>query len=375
MQWGVEIEISEGDDRTRPGPAAAGDEIGRCVVRWVGDPPGWTQHPEASASLASTIAPPSLDGDLWAAAREFSRPFVFHVAAEEAGTIPELRRASPDAAIVLDLTDESLVGQIRRHLKPAAAADLTLVGSRATLRELRRKRPMLAARTALLPRPVDTHLFVPRRTLDPESRARLDDLSSRHKLRGSVVLCPTRLRFPGGLDLALRGIELLRARGHELSIVVLLDGEDSRIKSRTRTALARVEALLLEHIHPSELPLWYAAADIVCLPARSATVSTPARLAAAVGVPALASEVDPYLEVVEDGVTGHLFPVDDSAALARALEHVISDDVNARRLGAAARERAEREYSPSHAAERLLALWQQSAHARTRSVSAGRAAR
>jgi glycosyltransferase involved in cell wall biosynthesis len=372
------VEIPEGEDRTRPCPhAPVGDEVEHCLVRWVGDPPDWTQHPDASAAIDPAVASPSLDMDLWlsAAAPEFSRVFVFHVTVEEAGAIPELRRTRPDAAIVLDLTDESLVKDVRRNLKRAAAADLTLVGSRVTLRELRRRRPALAAKTALLPRPVDVDTFVPRRALDLEGRFRLDELRSRHALRGPVVLCPTRLGFPGGLDLALHGIELVRARGHEVSIVVLAEGENSRMESRTKTALARVGALLLDRVDPSELPIWYAAADVVCLPARSATVSTPARLAAAVGVPTLASEVDPYLEVVKDGVTGHLFPVDDVAALGRAMEHVISDDVHARRLGAAARERAEHEYSPGHSALRLVALWQESARAQARRVSALSSAR
>ncbi|MFL7792157.1 MAG: glycosyltransferase, partial [Anaerolineae bacterium] len=63
--------------------------------------------------------------------------------------------------------------------------------------------------------------------------------------------------------------------------------------------------------------------------------------AAAMGKPVVATDVRGCREVVADGETGLLVPVQDSAALAEGLVTVLSDADLARRLGQAGRVRAE----------------------------------
>jgi glycosyltransferase involved in cell wall biosynthesis len=63
--------------------------------------------------------------------------------------------------------------------------------------------------------------------------------------------------------------------------------------------------------------------------------------AAAMGKPVVATDVRGCREVVADGETGLLVPVQDSAALAEGLITVLSDAGLARRLGQAGRVRAE----------------------------------
>ena len=64
----------------------------------------------------------------------------------------------------------------------------------------------------------------------------------------------------------------------------------------------------------------YASATVVCAPYRDAVMSEPAHRAAAAGIPIVATEVDTLLELVEDGVTGYIVPIDDILGLARRLE-------------------------------------------------------
>ncbi|MEU7057327.1 glycogen synthase [Streptomyces sp. NPDC046197] len=83
--------------------------------------------------------------------------------------------------------------------------------------------------------------------------------------------------------------------------------------------------------------------------------------AMACGTPVVASRVGGIPEVVEDGRTGVLVPVDDGfeAGLARALDLVLGDPETARRMGEAGRERAVREFGWDVVARRTVRLYQE----------------
>ncbi|MFE0252667.1 glycogen synthase [Streptomyces sp. NPDC059010] len=81
--------------------------------------------------------------------------------------------------------------------------------------------------------------------------------------------------------------------------------------------------------------------------------------AMACGTPVVASQVGGIPEVVEDGKTGLLVPMDDDfeAGLARALDAVIGDPEAARRMGEAGRERAVGEFGWDAVARRTALLY------------------
>lgn len=86
-------------------------------------------------------------------------------------------------------------------------------------------------------------------------------------------------------------------------------------------------------------------ADVFALPSMYESFGLAALEAMACGTPVVASNAGGIPEVVEHDVTGALAPVGDVDALARALEHVLGDDERCKRMGVAARARAERLYS------------------------------
>jgi len=75
--------------------------------------------------------------------------------------------------------------------------------------------------------------------------------------------------------------------------------------------------------------------------------------AAALGIPCIASNVNAVPEVVADGETGLLCRVDDVDAFASALTKLMGDTEWRRRMGEAARARAERLWRWSRIAERI----------------------
>src|SRR5436305_1308211 len=77
-----------------------------------------------------------------------------------------------------------------------------------------------------------------------------------------------------------------------------------------------------------------------------------ADLVRAAGVPVVASAVSGIPEVVVDGETGWLVPVEDPRALEQALEEVLARPQEARRRGEAGRRRVDERFRPSAAAAR-----------------------
>ncbi|MCX4613862.1 glycogen synthase [Streptomyces mirabilis] len=83
--------------------------------------------------------------------------------------------------------------------------------------------------------------------------------------------------------------------------------------------------------------------------------------AMACGTAVVASRVGGIPEVVEDGVTGVLVPVEENfeAGLALALDSVLADPRAARRMGEAGRERAVREFGWDAVARRTVQLYEE----------------
>jgi glycosyltransferase involved in cell wall biosynthesis len=69
-------------------------------------------------------------------------------------------------------------------------------------------------------------------------------------------------------------------------------------------------------------------------------------------------------ETVADGDNGLLVPARDSAALATALERVLTDDALRARLGRRARASVEQRYSCKVVGDQLSAIWRDLAGAR-----------
>jgi len=76
--------------------------------------------------------------------------------------------------------------------------------------------------------------------------------------------------------------------------------------------------------------------------------------AAAMGVPAITTDATGAIDSVEDGVTGLIVPVDDSAALAAAIDRLLGNAPLRTRLGAAARARAVADFQPGHVAAAVV---------------------
>ena len=160
---------------------------------------------------------------------------------------------------------------------------------------------------------------------------------------------PPHVLYVGRLSAEKGVLELVEAcRG--LPLVVVGDGP---LRSRVPGAVGFVP--------PGELGPWYERAAVVAAPSRREGYGVAVREAMAWGRPVVASAVGGLLDAVDDGVTGLRVPPGHVAALRAALERLLGDAELRARLGAAAREKAERELSLDAAAERLEAVYREAA--------------
>jgi glycosyltransferase involved in cell wall biosynthesis len=290
--------------------------------------------------------------------RESDPSDVVHLPATRLAQLAAVRRAFPSAALVLDLRDrDAELGWLDG--RRAREADAIVV---ATADELRRLPVGLRARAAVAPPPVALDVYQPLHRLRERRDAELKRFRRLHRLAGPIVLYAGPYDVAGGLHIAIELAKQLREHRPELRLAAIPEGRVDGRYLRTCDG----EALGLGHHgiiewSPSESDrtLWYALAAVVCLPSPSSGSVRPAQLAAAAARPVVGSRVEPLVELVDEGVTGRLVPSGDVEALAAAVGALVEDAEGAERLGEQARARAESEWSPAAAANRLRAIWRE----------------
>ena len=115
----------------------------------------------------------------------------------------------------------------------------------------------------------------------------------------------------------------------------------------------------LGHLHDTvSLALAYSAADIFVCPSRRDNLPNTIMEAMACGTPVAAFAVGGIPDMVEDGLNGCLAKPQDSQELTRAIEHLLQDPERRQRMGLAAREKVEREFSLPLIVQRYTRLYE-----------------
>jgi phosphatidylinositol alpha-1,6-mannosyltransferase len=211
---------------------------------------------------------------------------------------------------------------------------------------------------AQVPPGVDTSRFVP---LPPIERA-----STRARLglpaAGPLVLSVSRLVPRKGMDTLIEAAARLSASGRHDQLTVVIAGS-GRDRPRLHRLIIKTGApvRLLGRIPSPDLPGLYACADVFALACRSRWGGLEQEgfgivflEAAAAGIPSVAGDSGGAAEAVIDGETGFVVKVpSDAAAMADAIDRVLSDPALASRFGQAARHRAETDFAYDVLALRL----------------------
>ncbi|MCQ4263737.1 glycosyltransferase family 1 protein [Stutzerimonas stutzeri] len=168
-----------------------------------------------------------------------------------------------------------------------------------------------------------------------------------------VLLFVGRLTKDKGIVELLAAFEEVVSRGrdtylillgpHEVDIEVLLSGLSADTRQRISMPGFSVE--------PER---YMVAADLLVLPSYREGFGTVVIEAAAVGLPAVCTNIYGLADAVVDGETGVLVPVKDEKSLAAAIDGLLVDPDKRRMMGRCAQSRVEREFSSERISTLLI---------------------
>ncbi|MFH1002840.1 MAG: glycosyltransferase family 4 protein [Chloroflexota bacterium] len=168
-----------------------------------------------------------------------------------------------------------------------------------------------------------------------------------------------RLEKRKGLNYLLKAYQEVKAVRPDSRLIVVGPGTRLRRKYQKQVKQHCLQDVFFTgYVSYDQLPRYYQTADIYCSPATDCESFGIVLLEAmAMGKPVVASGIDGYAEVVDDGVNGLLVPPRDSHSLAQALLSLMGDAARRQQMGARGLQKA-RNYAWELVARRVLDYYQ-----------------
>jgi glycosyltransferase involved in cell wall biosynthesis len=174
-----------------------------------------------------------------------------------------------------------------------------------------------------------------------------------------VVSLVSRMLWDKGIGEFVAAARMLRAEGVAARFWLVGAGDPQNPASIDDDQLRRWrdEGAVEWLGHRDDIAAILAQSHIACLPSYREGLPRSLLEAMAAGLPIVATDAPGCREAVREGKNGLLVPVRDSGALAAALRRLIEDPSLRNRLGAAGRQRAEREFASSIVIAQTLAVY------------------
>lgn len=210
------------------------------------------------------------------------------------------------------------------HAATMLLADVTIANSRATAREAPLKKGLVT-----IPLGIEPPAFLSRE----EARTRLG-------VDGTIYGTIAELHRSKGLDVL---IDAVPSMVHTAHVVIIGEGE------KRAALIARITAKKLKDRvtlvgHKENAAQYLKALAIFVLPSRTESAGYVILEAGLAGLPVVATSVGGIPEIIEDGVTGLLVPPENPTALAEAIEKLCADTILRQKLGAALKQKVERDF-------------------------------
>jgi glycosyltransferase involved in cell wall biosynthesis len=209
-----------------------------------------------------------------------------------------------------------------------------------------------ADRVVCIPNGVNTAVYQP-----------LQDSSQlRHSFElpnAPIILYTGRLSTEKGLAVLLRARARMRSPSTSLLIIIGSGPEQQRLERLIRKLSLERNVVLL----PSRTDIvpWYQCADIFVMPSFHEGMSNAVLEAMACALPVVATAVSGSSNLIVHKSSGLLVPPDEPAALAAALDELLDNPENARKMGAYGRHIVEAQYRFDTMIKRFCSLYDQHA--------------
>jgi glycosyltransferase involved in cell wall biosynthesis len=272
-----------------------------------------------------------------------------------AGALAAYRTRLPSVWHLRELFDD-VEGEMRAPsvLRPLVRRTFRRYAGRLVANSESVARNMLGAsfrNAAIVPNAVDARFFDEQRS--PLEARRVFGLPE----EGYVIGVPGTLRPMKGHPFFLDALaNLIRRRS---DVIAAIPGGGSPVYKEQLENLVEAKGLgrLVRFLGSlDDMPAFYRACDIACIPSVAEPFGRTVIEAFAVGTPVVASAVGGVRETVEDGRTGLLVPYGDVGRLAGSLERLLEDDALRGELQSNARLEAGRSYRAAVYKERLCTL-------------------
>lgn len=171
-----------------------------------------------------------------------------------------------------------------------------------------------------------------------------------------VLVIVGRLEPQKGHTLLLTALPLIRRHVSSVRVVCVGEGSLRQPLLEQAEALGVADAVRFVGFQSDVRP-WLALSTATVLPSFYEGLPLAAIESSASGKPVIASAVDGTPEVVQDGLTGRLFPSGNVESLAEAASSILLRPQAARRMGAAGRQRVLERFSLERQIERTQALY------------------
>jgi glycosyltransferase involved in cell wall biosynthesis len=246
-----------------------------------------------------------------------------------------VKLASPSRLV---LTRHALFPLRKRNRPLMRSASRVIAVSQAVAESLRRNNVVDSSKITVVHNGIDVTRF----DRSASAAVKRDDVPAVVGLVGH--LAPIK-----GQDVFIRAAGLITARRRGVRFVVI--GEDKDPKMEYRRSLEKLVAELgLSGI--VAMPGWHddiasvlSSLTLFVSAARSEPFGLAIVEAMATGLPIVAAASEGALEIIEDGVTGKLVPVDDFERLAEAISNLLDDPDECSRLGRNAKLSARQRFS------------------------------
>jgi glycosyltransferase involved in cell wall biosynthesis len=179
--------------------------------------------------------------------------------------------------------------------------------------------------------------------------------SARRNNPRPVLLCVARLEPVKNHQMLFQALEILRRR-FDVEVWLVGDGPSQpryEADLRRRGLAASVRFLGYRY----DMPELTAAADVAVLTSVKEGIPRALMQAMAVGVPVVATDVLGSREVVVEGKTGFLVPLNDADALADRVSLLLDSPDLRSRMGACGVEHVRRHFNEEHVVERLVGIY------------------
>ncbi|WP_416192583.1 glycosyltransferase family 4 protein [Neisseria sp. CCUG12390] len=162
-----------------------------------------------------------------------------------------------------------------------------------------------------------------------------------------------------GLATLVEAWALLRARNPNVNLLIVGDGPEYESVKNRIDALGFSDGVTFSGaVQPDEVPQWLAKMDIAVAPYPNMEhfYFSPLKIYEymAAGIPVVATRVGHLESVVSDGLNGVLVEAENPQKMAGCIASLLDSPETLQRLGAAARQTAEREHSWLSVVERIL---------------------